>query len=273
MNLDEFEVAVLMTVYKRDCPARLHKALTGLEKQSIKKFNIYIVVDGEIPLVLEKIIHNFRNVLKIKIFPLKDNIGAGPARNYGITKIKEKYIAIHDSDDVSHPARIQKQLDYIKKVKADLIGSNMNIIDEDNNIIGTKYVLSATFLREHFFYKCEINNPTAFFNREKLKGLGYGNSSKSEDYILWVRCAVNNLKIINLEDRLVDYYMPKSSYSKRIGKEYFFGDLRSRMLGLKMFSIHKRIVLFPVAIILSSIRLLPSYLFHKIYKLKERFFR
>ena len=261
----ESQLAVLMTVYSKDIPERLSLALDGLVLQTYKDFNLYIVIDGYIDTDLSSIIAKFENHLKIVKLQLKFNIGAGPARNYGLSLIPEKIVAINDSDDVSLPTRLNDQLDFLISNKADIVSSNMNIVDENNIIYGERKIICNKFLNKDFLYKCEVNNPAVMFFRESVINIGYGSGSKSEDYHLWVESALLNKKIINLEKNCVNYYQPQNSYYKRVGFEYFIGDFYAKYKCLSFYNYYKRIFLIFIILGISSVRLLPSSVFGIIY--------
>ena len=73
------------------------------------------------------------SVNKIIICSIK---GIPNALNYGLKYCKGKYIARQDDDDFSNPERILKQKIFLEKNDVDIVGSNINLIDELGNKIG-----------------------------------------------------------------------------------------------------------------------------------------
>lgn len=56
--------------------------------------------------------------------------------NFAIKQAKFDYIARMDADDIAERERISIQLKSLKDNKADIIGSNCILIDEEDNELG-----------------------------------------------------------------------------------------------------------------------------------------
>ena len=79
-----------------------------------------------------KIIKKFKEK-RIKLFTLNKHLGRTKALNYGLKRVKGKYIAILDADDVAINSRLKKQINFLKKNKTfSLVGSWVEHIDEKN---------------------------------------------------------------------------------------------------------------------------------------------
>lgn len=61
---------------------------------------------------------------RVKVFYLKENGGAGVARNNSIREAKGRYIAFCDSDDRWFPDKLEKQIAYMTKKKCSLCFSS-----------------------------------------------------------------------------------------------------------------------------------------------------
>ena len=57
--------------------------------------------------------------------------GIAFALNYGLNLVKTKYVARMDSDDISHPTRFEKQLNFLEgNPNYVMVGSRVIIVDE-----------------------------------------------------------------------------------------------------------------------------------------------
>lgn len=73
---------------------------------------------------------------RVRVFYLKQNGGAGMARNNSIKHAEGQYIAFCDSDDRWAPDKLEKQISYIKKKGCCLVYSSYLICNQDDDIIG-----------------------------------------------------------------------------------------------------------------------------------------
>ena len=121
--------SVLMSVYKNDNPVYFERALNSIyEEQTLKPNQIVLVLDGDIPKVLEKVIDKFKvsNSGILTIVPLEKNVGLGEALRIGTDFCEHTYICRMDSDDISNPLRFEKQIKYMENNKEiDVVGSNI----------------------------------------------------------------------------------------------------------------------------------------------------
>ena len=76
------------------------------------------------------------------------------ALNYGINLVKTKYVARMDSDDISHPTRFEKQLNFLEgNPNYVLVGCRVKLIDECGEIINK----DSSFLRVIRIYVGRLN--------------------------------------------------------------------------------------------------------------------
>lgn len=70
---------------------------------------------------------------KVVLIPLPRNLGFAGAVTTGMFATRGEIIAFQDSDDLSHPKRIQKQVQYLRKhPNIDLVGTNYAAFQDGN---------------------------------------------------------------------------------------------------------------------------------------------
>ena len=121
MDSEKIDISLIVPVYNVE--KYLKRALTSVENQTFKNFEVIIVNDGSTDGSLE-IISEF--VDRNKNFTLinQENKGLGEARNVGIRHAKGRYVAFLDSDDFLEPEYLEKL--YLSAIKtcADIVCCN-----------------------------------------------------------------------------------------------------------------------------------------------------
>ena len=103
-------LTVLMTVYNNS--RFLQSSIESICNQKDIPFEFFILNDGSDEYI-EKIIDKFSDN-RIRYFKFK-RIGLIAALNEGVAKCKSEFLAIIDSDDVSPPERLARQLSYLEQ--------------------------------------------------------------------------------------------------------------------------------------------------------------
>ena len=102
------KVSIIMPVY--NTASFLKEAIESILSQTYSNFEFIIINDGSTD-SSKSIIESF-NDPRIKVINNEHNIGIIATRNKGLTYAQGEYIACMDSDDISLPTRIEKQVKY-----------------------------------------------------------------------------------------------------------------------------------------------------------------
>lgn len=109
--------SVLMSVYIKEKPEYLKEAITSILNQTVKTNDFVIVCDGPLTEGLNKVIADFVTTYSglFNVYRLEHNMGLAKALNNGILQCKNEIIVRMDSDDVSMPDRVEKQMKAMKE--------------------------------------------------------------------------------------------------------------------------------------------------------------
>lgn len=124
-----------MTVYNGQL--FLSQAIESLLNQSLSNFELIIINDNSSD-YSQRIIERFCDQdSRVRILNNSENLGPFVSANLGLITAKGIYIARMDADDISLPARFEKQFDFLERHKeVGLLGSNGIYIDENNKVLG-----------------------------------------------------------------------------------------------------------------------------------------
>lgn len=262
-------VSVLMPVYNGE--DYLSFAITSILDQTFQDFELLIADDASTDKTWA-IIQDFQKRFpkKIKAVKLTKNGGAFPATNLLASFAKGKYLALMDSDDISHPLRLEKQVAYLDNhSKVILVGTQADIIDEKGQQIGKKNLPSAHKEIYHQFAVVNpIINPTCVIRRAllpKRKFLyrtGFGVNSDYQTFFEWL----NYGEFANLNEALLKYRRHSKNSSFRNLKIHFTNTLKIRLEACRQYGYDLGLTQFLLILIqIPVVYLLPNQILSTVY--------
>src|SRR3954470_6980030 len=110
------DFSVLMSVYFKEKPEFIKASIDSMLSQTLKPTEIVIVFDGKLTDELYSLLDEYKNAEPqlFKYVQLEKNMGLGKALEIGITKCSYDLIARMDSDDICHPERFEKQINFME---------------------------------------------------------------------------------------------------------------------------------------------------------------
>tara|TARA_X000000950_G_scaffold275362_1_gene361610 strand:- start:913 stop:1725 length:813 start_codon:yes stop_codon:yes gene_type:complete len=209
------KVSVLMTIYNHE--NYLKSSILSLLKQNYKNWELIAIENGSKD-KSRLILKSFKDK-RIKKKFLKKNIGRTKGLNFGLKFCKSKYIAVLDSDDISHKNRLFSQVMELEKDKnLGMVFTNFDFIDENSNFVSIdKKKFYFRNLRE-LLIKNFIGHSTVMYRKDLLKRIGNypPNFKYAQDYAFYLKIfRVSKIKF--LDKKLVKIRAPHdTSETKRI---------------------------------------------------------
>lgn len=201
-------VTVLMPVYNNQ--AHVAQAIESILDQTHHDLDLVIVDDGSTDSTKE-IIQGFALIdERIRLIFNTENLGIPKTRNVLLKNIdsNSEYFAILDGDDVAHPERIKKQIDFIEKRGIDGCGTNLKIIDEDGDEIGQrKYPETAEEIQKRILQFNPFAQSAMLIKKPVIDRVGFYNESlkRVQDYDMWIRIIKEGYKMENIQEDLVSF--------------------------------------------------------------------
>src|SRR6266540_4812162 len=103
------KVSIIMPVYNGEL--YLKEAIDSIFKQSFTDYEFIVIDDGSTDRSAE-IIGNYHDP-RLQVITLPKNRGLSVALNVGLEVANGMYIARMDCDDLSHPARLEKEVKFL----------------------------------------------------------------------------------------------------------------------------------------------------------------
>lgn len=221
-------ISIIMPVY--NAGDYLTEAIESIRNQTHKDWELIAVDDGSKDKSW-KILNKYgKKDKRIKIFRFRAHKGLAPTLNFAIKKAKGNYLARMDADDISHPTRLEKQLQYLTQHKeVILVGSQVAMIDTKGKLIGKK-----SFPSDHqIIYKMmiemmPIQHASILAYTKFFKQYLYQNHTTAEDVSIFFKLLTKG-KFANTKETLYRYRLHHDSNSLKNPKKTFYLTLKSRI--------------------------------------------
>ncbi len=203
-------ISVLLPVFNSE--KYISESIQSILDQTYTNFELLILDDGSTDNTL-LIINEFQDD-RIRIFTSDKNNGIVYQLNKGIENSKGEFIARMDADDISHPKRFEKHIEFLNsQPKIDVLGTFAKKMGDEVGLIEYQYNKPGQISFLLNFY-CYMLHPTVMMRNRIFSKFKYSSDYPlAEDYGLW--CQVNtgsNLYI--LDEVLLDYRIHKEQTNK-----------------------------------------------------------
>lgn len=193
----------------------IEDCLNGLQSQTYRKLEVIIVNDASTDntqKVVKKWIKKANPTFRTIVCNLPVNTGFSGALTTGYFMSSGEYIAVNDADDISHPLRFEKQIDFlVNNPDYDLIGANYRVFtdinDKESGKISNWLGYGDSIRKIYESGEHCVTHGTILFRGKVFDLLG-GPTRRidgAEDYEFIVKFLNANLKIENLRDVLYYY--------------------------------------------------------------------
>jgi glycosyltransferase involved in cell wall biosynthesis len=249
------QFSVCMCVYRGDDPQWFDDAAGSILEQTAVPDQIVLVVDGPVPEALEAVIRKYEARPVFTVVWMPENKGLGIARKVGLEHCRHELVAMMDADDLSVPERFALQLaEFEKDPKLSIVGGQISeFIDSPENKVGFRQVpLTHEDIREYLKTRCPFNHMTVMVRLPDIMRVGgYMDWYYNEDYYLWIRMYLADLKFANVPQTLVNVRVGEDMYQRRGGRKYFASELgiqklmrKHKIIGFATFHVNvaKRLV-------------------------------
>lgn len=197
----------------------LETAIASIQHQSHQNLEIIVIDDGSTDSSSMICKEMAKDDPRIHCLKNENNEGLIFTLNKGISLAKGNYIARMDADDLSHPERIERQLNFLMEhPEIDVLGTDAEVIDQNNNRIksASKIYYSSNTLNFSTYFAQPLIHGSILAKTEVLRKHKYSTDFlHCEDYELWLRLLSKGHKIANLNAVLYQYRINSESVSNK----------------------------------------------------------
>jgi hypothetical protein len=200
------EPAVTIVMAAHDAAATIEAAIASCLSQTFADFELLVIDDASRD-DTARVAASFDDP-RVRVIGLDGNVGAGAARNHGLRAARGALVAILDADDVSYPARLERQVSYLAAhPDCGLLGAAFDRLDAEGRVVGTAHLpTDEALLRFRLLTGNVIAHSSVVVRRDlALAAGGYPEDLRhGEDYALWV-ALMPSTGLALLPDVLIGY--------------------------------------------------------------------
>ena len=184
-------VAAIIATHNGRSRGYLVEALESVLGQTLRPAEILVIDDASTDSTAAMVGERFGTAVRVVSLP--ENVGPSGARNHGVRLAQTRFVAFLDDDDAWLPAKVGRQLGYLKGSGANLVCGRAEVIDSRGVLLPerwTTYPESLTW--PGVLFRNPVQGPgSALVRRDALLAVG-GFPEKfriGEDWLLWARIA------------------------------------------------------------------------------------
>ena len=245
-------VTVAIPIY--NAGVYLDLAICSVLNQTFQNFELLLINDGSTDNSVD-IMQKYASYPNVHLVNDGVNKGLVYRLNESIHLAKGKYYARMDADDIMHPDRLQRQVDYMEQhVNVDVLGTGCYIIDLNNKITGERSVSNNSWSVKLLAKGSRFVHPSVMGKTSWFVINQYDESwTRAEDYYLWVS-TVSKSVFHNLDESLLFY--------REVGIPTFSKYYKSQITMFKIWGVRNELNLsFFYALTLLFNRLLRIFLY------------
>jgi len=209
-----------MSVYTEPEEA-IRRAVLSILRQTFTDFELILVNDNPESEETRNILKNLSTEdSRIRVITNEKNSGLGYALNVAAKEARADLVARMDTEDVSDPDRLEKQVAYMRAhADVDLLFTQWIDVDEEGeetHRLPTKK--DVRNIKKTFFTKSLLMHPTLVARTEVLRHNPYPEMARPEDIVLWLRLMRAGHTFDILEEPLYRYCADRIDIHKRHAK-------------------------------------------------------
>jgi glycosyltransferase involved in cell wall biosynthesis len=204
----------------------LPHTLASIEKQSFASWQVVVWDNGSTDGTVEELRRWIPDRLPGRVVADRP-LPLGLARRVMIEECDSTFGALLDSDDISQPDRLEKQIAFLEaNPDVTVVGAQLRKIDTLGTDLGLlcDYPLRHDQIVQQMLVSNPIGQPSVTFRCAAIVAAGNYRDVKVEDYDLWLRVAAAGGRLANLPEALVNYRIhPQSTTQRQIALKQLDG--------------------------------------------------
>ncbi|WP_442505068.1 glycosyltransferase family 2 protein [Novipirellula sp. SH528] len=211
----------------------LEVAVRSITEQTNSNWTLHFVDDCSSTDDWKSIMRPFRDDARIRCYQTSQNVGHYRIKNAILSRLQGPFVAFHDDDDFSHKDRFRKQVSFLDRSRADMVGCSFAHVSDAGSVCSSRKMVRNANFGLWLGRKFVLLQPTMMVRLAVLHYLngfdGTARIAADSDFILR---ASHFFRIRNLQDTL--YYKRTHPLSLTEAPSTGFGSQQRNAYGLSM---------------------------------------
>ncbi|MCK9265913.1 glycosyltransferase [bacterium] len=207
------KVTVITPVYNGE--KYLDEAIQSILNQTFSDFEYIVINDCSTDKTGEILKKYLKEDARVKLLQNETNKGVCFSLNRGLREAKGEYVAIMDSDDISLPQRLEKQVSFMDShPEIGVCGSWLEFFG--NKIYVWKTIPQHNDIFVGLLFGSMFGHPTVIMRKSvllDLKALYSEEHRAAGDYNFWVRLGICCVRFANIQEVLLNYRFHSANIS------------------------------------------------------------
>lgn len=185
MTADPELVSIIMPTY--NCGPFIAQTIESVQAQTHTRWELIVADDCSTDDTAEVVRALAQDDPRIRYVRLETNSGAAMARNRAMEEARGRYMAFLDSDDLWHPDKLRRQIDFMTSRGVALSCTAYAQVDEQGVPNGRIVRCPTRISYNRLLLDCPVGNSTVMYDVERLGRFEVPNIRKRNDDALWLR--------------------------------------------------------------------------------------
>ena len=205
-------VSVIMPCYNME--RFIADTMRSVISQTFANWELLITDDGSTDGTVALIQSLAENDSRIRLFSIDpQKTGIAPARNFCIKNAKGRYFAFLDADDLWHPDKLQRQLQFMQDHHVGFCYTAYDLVDEVGKPLGKTIKTAGDLNYKAYLRNTIIGCSTVMVDTELVGAVVVPDFRTSEDTATWLDLMKRGFKAHALNEPLTSYRIRSHSAS------------------------------------------------------------
>jgi glycosyltransferase involved in cell wall biosynthesis len=190
-DIGPFTTSLTVVVPHFDCARFLGEAVSSVLDQEYRDLSVVVVDDASPAGDWLDALRPFASDERLTVLATSRNVGHYRIKNSLFPFIRSPYVGFQDADDVSHPQRFARQVRWLERGHADVVGCDFDCIDETGKVFARQRMVRRPNLWMRFGKSFTVMHPASVLRREVFEELhGFdGTATIAADTDFYLRAA------------------------------------------------------------------------------------
>lgn len=204
-------VSVIMPCYNMEL--YISETIASVQGQTYPDWELLIVDDASTDKTV-KVVESWQHQDdRIHFFAKPEHSGIADTRNQCLIAAKGRFLAFLDSDDLWHPEKLERQLQFMKEKGIGFCYSSYDCVDETGKPLEKS--IKAAGVLDYKAYLCNtiIGCSTVMIDKNVVGDVSVPRFRTSEDAATWLNILKKGFKAYAIDEPLVSYRIRRHSAS------------------------------------------------------------